>query len=337
MEKEPVNHLFGAPIIMDRDMLKEVQPIQIEVVKVAEAIGYGEGPISYQARKEAVGEGIMQLVEKLIESPEIIVPIGIDKYGNSIEDDGCGDGRWVAKIFKGTKTITAESLHRAKVFGGGLTMGLSARIGNGEVASEDLNHEFENTIALFEEQGIGYGAHTDQHAHGEKGGCGAIDNAPLIIENVVKYEDEIRGTIAALGYDDEHLDDVFKNFSTSNQEFRGKKYAGSKVIDDIKHHAKFVKELGDDHLEAFILLSYVEGHTVNQQLIREKTDNKVQVFAVDVWRMSQIAEKMYPGDLLKQSKAFKSELIYTLATAATLTPGDLPVRVITQPEHALAA
>jgi len=50
----------------------------------------------------------------------------------------------------------------------------------------------------------------------------------------------------------------------------------------------------------------------------------VQVFAVDVWRMKQLAEKMNntPAD---QQRAFLSELVYTLSVTATLTIGDLPV------------
>lgn len=343
MEKEAVKYEFGAPLVMDISTdqsiateFQQTEVAELKVTKVTEAIGYGEGSISYLARKEAVGDATMQLVEDLIDSPEILLPISKDKHGKPIEDDGCGDGRLVSRIFKGLKVVARESLHRAKVFGGGLTMGLASRIGIGDMVAENLNDEYQQTIALFEEQGIGYGAHTDNHAHGENCGCGAIDKAPKIISNAVKFEAKIRGTVDALGIGDDYLDDIFANYRAASQRFAGKEYAGTKVIDGAKRHGKVVKELDADHLEAFILLNYVEGHTVNQQLVRQKTDNQVQVFAVDVWRMRQIAEKMYPDDLQKQGQAFVSQLVYMLATAATLTPGDLPVRAIEQTEYEFA-
>jgi hypothetical protein len=75
------------------------------------------------------------------------------------------------------------------------------------------------------------------------------------------------------------------------------------------------------------VLNTVRACTVNQKLIREITDDKAQIFAVDVWRMQDIAGKLY-DDRAAHQRAFLSELIYTLATAAVLTKGDLPVDVV---------
>ncbi len=68
----------------------------------------------------------------------------------------------------------------------------------------------------------------------------------------------------------------------------------------------------------------VDGKTINQAAIREVSGGKAQVFAVDVWRLKSISERLY-GSAEDQGKAFASMIVYTLATAAILTKGNLPV------------
>lgn len=99
---------------------------------------------------------------------------------------------------------------------------------------------------------------------------------------------------------------------------------------------KVVKDLADDHLERRIVLNTIPGYTVNQELVRRATGGRVQVFATDLPRLQQIAEKLYdnPED---QRKAFLSQVIYTLGVAATLTKGDLPVYVIESESQLVAA
>lgn len=328
MEHRGEKPVFGVVSYMDQDMLTEVHKPKIEVTKVTDGLGYGEGSISFRACYEEVGNEAINVAEQAILSPEIIVPVSLNKNGKPIEDDGCGDGRGVKRVFEGFNTILKKSLNRAKVFGAGLTMGTAARIATGDVQGDDLKDEYAATMDLFHAQGIGYGAHTDEHAHDENCGCGAIDKAPIIISNAVKFREQIRGSIAGLGIETDGVEDVLAQFSAASKKIDMNNHSGKKIANGIMDKGKIVKELAGDHLEMYIVLNMVKGFTVNQNLVRTKTDELVQTFAVDVWRLQEIAEKMYPYDLKQQHQAFMGELVYTLATAATLTDGSLPVFVV---------
>lgn len=316
--------------------MAEVQQPRLDITKVTDGLGYGDGSTSFRARKDEVGETKINAAIEVITSDNILVPISQDSEGNVIEDDGCGDGRRVGRIFHGLKEVVKKSLNRAKVFGGGIVMGTAARLGIDGLWAGNLQEAFNDTTHEFNDKMIGYGAHTDQHAHGPNCGCGAIDNAPAIISNAVRFESEIRGSIEALGVDTNGLNEVFTNYTHASLEIAHQEYSGKVVANKIKDNGKIVKELADDHKEMFIVLNMVNGKTVNQDAIREVTDGDAQAFAVDVWRLQEIAERMYPDNPALQQKAFLGELVYTLATAATLTAGDLPVYTVTSREFALA-
>lgn len=301
-----------------------------------DGLGFGEGAISHAERLKIVGIELVAKVESAIATDAILEPVSVDKNGNRIEDDGCGDGRAVSRIFKGY-IQKAKSFVRAKVFGGGAAMVTAMSVGDGSASGQSLNQAFKTSIGKMKTAGIDFGAHTDEHANGKNSGCGAIDKAPVVIANVAKYEDEIVEAISGLGVDTSGLDAVMANFHDYAEEIQGKPYSGKEVVDDITNEGKIVKELEDHHYEMFILLNTVEGYTVNQELIRSVSDGKIQVFAVDVWRLQELALKRFPDDEQARNDAFLSELVYTMGVAATLTAGDLPVRLLTQKSVVLAA
>ena len=306
------------------------EAVRVEVMKPEQfknGFGYGEGAISYETRAAVVGKEILEAVETAIESDEILLPVSQDKNGQRIEDDGCGDGRNVRRVFMGLSEKT-KSLVRAKVFGGGVTMLSAMEIGAGKAAGYSLNELFRQGIAIMRRQQIDFGAHTDIHATGENSGCGAIDKAPYVIAGVVSFEEQIRGTLANMGVDMTGIDDVMRNFAVYAESIQDKAYSAKKVIDDVVREGKVVKELEDNHYEMFVLLNLTEGYTVNQELIRQVSNGKVQVFGVDVWRLQALAMKRHPNDAPAQNKALLSELVYTLGVSAALTRGDLPVRIL---------
>lgn len=300
-----------------------------------QGFGFGEGDISHSDRAAVVGPETVQAVEGAIKSPNILIPVSRDKSGKLIEDDGCGDGRNVLRVFMGMFQ-KAKSLVRPKIFGGGATMVSAMEIGSGNANGSGLNQLFKNSIAQMRRNKIDFGAHTDTHAQGENCGCGAIDKAPQVLENIVKYDPYIRNAINNMGVDTTGLDDVLGNFSSYTKSVEGEVYSGKEVMNDIVSEGKIVKELDDHHYEMFVLLNMTEGYTVNQELIRKVSGDKVQVFAVDVWRMQALAVKRFPDDPEAQNTAFISELVYTLGVSATLTKGDLPVKIL-QSEEALVA
>lgn len=294
------------------------------VTQIIQGFEYGHGKISGEASEET-----MRIVDETLRtSPDILVPIDRGDDNEIIDDDGCGDGRGVVTIFSGDHRFK-RSLNRAKAFGGAVTMTVATRIGLGLTSQGSLNGVFEESIDTLIDNDVDFGAHTDEHAHGPDCGCGAIDKAPEILSAIAKYEIPIRGTISFLQIDMDGIDDVFRNFRAiiSGPLTKQTEYSGGKVMERIVDEAKVVKQLGGDHKEKSILLNLVPGYTANQDLIRQKTDENAQIFAVDVWRLQQIAQDLYRGDKQQQHKALLSELVYTLATAAVLTKGNLPVYI----------
>lgn len=298
-------------------------------------MGFGEGAISYVARANSgVPQEELEKVSQMIISGEVLVSVDTDKLtGEQLDDDGCGDGRGITdaqgeivELRQGDKKLK-KSLNRAKVFGGGATMALASKIAVGEV-DEPLQQLFRQAMTELDDHDIDYGAHSDEHAHGSKSGCGAIDNAPVIIANAAKYRDGIYATLLSLDdtIDAQMLDDVLDSFEAYNTQANTVNYTGKDVLDDIASEDKVIKKLISDHYEMFIVLNTVEGYTVNQHTVRDATKENVQVFTVDMWRIADIAYRLYSEDPEEiQQRAVLGELVYTLATAATLTAGDLPI------------
>lgn len=318
---------------------KKAKTYEVDVL-APEGLGYGEGSISVNRRlnnpEDPLTPEVMEAVDDEIRNGEILVPIDRDDDGQLITDDGYGDGRGVNMVMRGSD-ILKKSLHRAKVFGGGLTMGVAARIGLGK-AKNRLKEEYSQEADEFKHHGIDYGAHIDENFGEKDSGCGAIDKAPLNIANAIKYREQIEQTVEAVsghvfgGLDEDMkgvLSGVFDNYERYHDEQPNDDHAGSEIIDVAAEDKKVVKELDskEGHREVAILLNFVENMTVNQQLIREKTKNIAQVFGVDVPRLFKIANRRYENDEDRKA-AFVSMLVYTLSTAVTLTDGTLPVYAV---------
>lgn len=309
----------------------------VEVVRLADGLGYGEGSISYLDRANEAGSEFLQKAEAIITSADVLVPVDTDKSGQQIDDDGCGDGRRSGRIFHGT-VEKFKSLHRPKVFGGGVAMATASLIGQGKAFGSTLQESFSSGISTLKDKLIDFGGHTDTHAHGDNCGCGAIDKAPNVVANVVKYREQITSSLGALNVDVGPLDAVLGNFAKYASEIQDQPYSGKNVMGEIVNNGKIVKELADDHLEMYVILNEVEGFTVDQEKIREVTEGKAQAFVVDVWRLRQIAARIHDGkDAEAENQSFISELVYTLGVAATLTKGDLPVYVISKQPELVAA
>jgi hypothetical protein len=311
---------------MSIDSVEIMKRPEIQASLIFESFNFGEGTIS----GETIDPETKQLVhETIISDREIIVPVDIDDDGKPIDDDGCGDGRGVKQI-KRQNQYLKRSLNRPKVFGGSPIMTTGSRIGLGRGHGEALGRIVEDAVTALDDAEVDYGAHTDEHAHGENCGCGAIDRLPEAVLASVKYENYIRHIIADLGVSTENIDEVYGNFReyVSGTLPYHPEYSGRKTMDMIEGAGKVVKELAGTHSEVGIVLNMIKGYTVNQALIRDKTDRKAQVFGVDVWRLLEINEKLYPDDSEKQLKALQSQLILMLGISAVLTKGDLPVYLV---------
>ena len=297
----------------------------VRVTRIVDGLAFGHGDLSGQE-----DPGLLAVVDRTIhESNRIIVPIDADDSGETIDDDGCGDGRGVKTTFTHEK-VFKKSLNREKVFGGAITMLAAIRIGSGDASGETVNEVFENAITTADEIDINFGGHISEKRAEGCCGCGAIDNFPEALLAILKYDDSIRGVLTVLGTDTENLDKSFGNFRdfVVNDLPKQTEYSGNIIMEKIIGKGKVVKELAGSHREKRIILNTVPGFTVNQGLIRQASGEKAQVFATDLARVDKIAEQSSGGDLDKKRMAVQSELIYTLAIAAVLTKGDLPVDMI---------
>jgi hypothetical protein len=295
-----------------------------------DGFGYGVGKISYKSRLDGgLDPRLADEAKSLIQSDEILVELGLDDSGKPIQDDGCGDGRSVGEVFVG-QSKKKKSLHRPKVFGGGLMMAAACLVGLGKTDSNNLVEVFKQASELERQKGVKFGLHSDDHAAGKSCGCGAIDNALPIINNIVLFRRQISQTITGLGlgFTNEQLDEVFDNFEEANERLKNCEYCGRDVFDAVADEDIVLKQLKGEHLEMFVVLNSVGGYTVNQQKVRDAGTELVQAFAVDLWRLSQIANRLFGDDDKAELKALISELVYTLSTALTLTAGDLPVYLV---------
>jgi len=216
------------------------------------------------------------------------------------------------------------------VFGGGAAMTAATLIGLGRTDGKSLEEVFKESISLLASKGVDFGAHSADHVgSASDSGCGAIDKAPAILQAAGTYRAEIQATIVSLGFSTDGLDDVFQQFAAEAAATANKSYSGLTVVNAIRDEQKVVKELTGQHVEGFIVLNTIADHTVNQALVRAATNGAIDVFAVDVWRLQAYVTRLY-GDKSEQiqAAALLSELVYTLATAAVLTRGDLPVYLV---------
>lgn len=281
-------------------------------------LGFGTGTISAATRSALPGnDDLAELVRQTVMSG-IIVPLTTDASGQPVNDDGCGDGRAVS----GGSAAT----NRAKVFGGGATMAAAVRIGRGEATMETLGETFVQAENALEDHGLSYGGHTDAASFdsAEKCGCGAIDRAPEIMAAAGTYRTQITDVIKSLAISTEGIDEIIDNFVADAKQER---YRGRDAIATITSHHKDVRQLDGEHREMAVVFNLVPGYTIDQAKVRHATNDRGQIFGVDVWRMQQIANGLQVTPLERQ-RAFLSQLVYSLATAAVLTAGDLPVYVV---------
>lgn len=312
---------------------------EAEVIELAEdGLGFGEGSIGVQERLADSSDGlsmdVMAKVKQGLRDNNSLVMISKGDDNQPIKDDGCGDGRGVADIFDQQREYS-KSLYRPKVFGGGATMAFSVLIGLGETKDKPADELFSIAVEGLNAKGIEYGGHSDENASGGNCGCGVIDKCEEIIGNVAKYGEQIADStfsVARAVSDDsetlgEDIDEIMDNFRAYAGNCNGKS-KGSDKLNLIKGSGKVIKKLEGDHKEVAIALNTVENHTVDQQYIRNLSGGEAQVFAVDIWRLNELCQDMFPGSEAQQRKALLSMVVYTLGTSATLTKGDLPVDMI---------
>ena len=323
----------------------------VEIVELApDGLGFGEGTISTQTQLKnpevsGLTPEVLHVGAEIIKSGKPFTEVDPDA-----NDDGCGDGRPTGVIYRfveGIKKTFKKSRRRAKVFGGGLIAAASmyrTAIGGNVHPDETVLGDREMVAGMLDKADIGYGGHTDNHAHDEISGCGAVDKYPLITANALAFRTEITGVLRTVYGEDFSeregaINQVFASYD--NQVTNGETYfsdaAGSKTRDLLERHGSVIKELNDDHLEDFIVINDIEGTTFDQRAFDDELKSRgvtgtAQAFVVDAWRgrmyadfVADIAEQTGMDRDLAYQMAEADFWVRTLAVSGTLTKGDLPV------------
>lgn len=283
----------------------EKEPKETTVQLIApEGLGFGSGGTSIQEQIEKgilTAEAPQHIYDVLTHDPNAFKAVEAD-------DDGCGDGRPWRKIIsmtleKGRDKIKLHktSLLRAKVFGGGLVTASSmwraikGMPNDGETVGQDRKV----MATALDKRSFKHGAHSDDHAHGNNCGCGAIDNYPLVTANAVKYRKEITGVLEGL-YGNEFqenknaIESVFGIYETlAKDDDYFSDASGKQSMEQILRSGAVVKELSGNHLEETIVINNVRGTTLDQAYftqevknacVEERKPQTIQAFSVDIWR-----------------------------------------------------
>lgn len=336
----------------NQDMIQAVNRQPIVRCMSPNGLGFGDGHISVNKRIKSGGlhsEAVRIAHDIIMNHPAVFA--AVDEDAN---DDGCGDGRPTARIFRlietaagSVKTYFNTSRKRAKVFGGGLVTasGMWRSVAGPPNKGETILGDRRFIAEELRKHGIEFGAHTDSSAVGDISGCGAIDNYADIMQHVVRYETQIADVLRAM-YREEYQENEasittvlarYRAMSEYQQYFSND--SGVDTIDLILKSGAVIKELVNNHQEVFIILNDVDGTTFDQSLFNEQlkragVSDTIQAFVVDTWRgrmyanaIATIAREYLSGSDLDsaQREAYADFLIRTVAVSATLTQNDLPI------------
>ena len=344
---------------MESQMITEQEHLQpVTVIEVA-PMGYGN-PDSSISRKKQLESGELEAEVDTKAQEFIISGEGIVEVQE--RDDGCIDGRETSELYvtEGgefyTKSADNSNHERAKVAGGGYITTQAMRIGVG-ARGDSIDEDLARVGADLAEKEIYCGAHSGAHQHGEGTDCGANDKFPLILENGLKFREQIQASTevlvkaAGLEFHPEVLERVLANWQATLDDenyFEGStgasrlktvlatQAAATEAAGEQKPLA-VTKHLDGDHNEDYIIVNYVEGTTFSQgafaETLREafpdKEDkNLAQAFVVDAWRIVELAKAAVGEEEFEA--AIYAGVAYQVATAATLTDGTLKMFAYTQ-------
>lgn len=331
---------------------KEMRNVQYKTLREIA----GGNPMNWQGRITLEGRSDVTLAE--VENLLPNLPYVKTEKGLAIR---CGDGRSnaedIAKIAAGKRDRTIGP----QIFGGSPGCALAGRavqISN-EGAKDGITFtgDVSKTIEFLGKRGVEFGAHIDDHAHGDNCGCGAIDKIPDMLAMIARDTSEDRTGIkvhgaaeqmlnitkAVLGrkYDEEialELCAAFKTIHEQNGTYLERQPDGSytykkQVVAEVERQSKNPRHakqrMEGKHNEVALVINTEPGTTLNRAKLNHDTDKRLQVFNVDYWFCEELADTYYPHNAEDRSKWLHARIIEAAATAMVLTDGSLPVYVRT--------
>lgn len=196
------------------------------------------------------------------------------------------------------------------------------------ISTEDpITIGMERLVRELDAQGQPIGVHTDEHAEGEKSGCGANDKLPEIYAMMVKKAEHIRElTEMILGKpvpSDTH--DMIMARATERVLFSpGGEVAGT-VADIVGDES--IETLEGSHKEIVAVINLVEGTTLDRASLQDVTSGEYQAFNIDAWAFEQSARVIsHDDDDMIEAKVI-AMTYYNIATALVLCGPDMLVGI----------
>lgn len=185
-----------------------------------------------------------------------------------------------------------------------------------------------NVFRSLHERGHIVGDHTDDHAHGDRSGCGANDTLPKIYAVIQRKADALRSYAEAIGLT---VDDETHRTIVSGANRRTEFSTGREVLEKMIENASedTIDTLHGDHNEVLAVINKRPGTTIDREAIAAEFGPEYEAFNVDVWSFEAAARALYPdADETAIQQTIGALVYYNLATALTLCGPSMRVVVL---------
>lgn len=235
----------------------------------------------------------------------------------------CGDGRPI-EGYSPTSIDWYNKSRGAQIFGGTGGDAIGLRLAKGFTDGSSFSSDVAITSSVFSTD-FAPGDHIDDHAEGQKTGCGAIDGQAR--KNDIFSDSEKFQTIetvltflyekAGMSLSKEFFYKLKQNAESlheNSQSYFSDMHTAQTEISKISPNG--IEKLIGKHNETSLTLNFVEGTTFDRDRYGYDTDGKIQNFNIDVWSI-----------LKEHKKDAGSVLADQIATALDLTDGSIELFV----------
>lgn len=200
----------------------------------------------------------------------------------------------------------------------------------------NTNEDYGRVVDFLQDAGYKVGGHSDDHAEGEKSGCGANDKLPAIMHFMATEPDTLLQTAKAFGVNvDEATHSAITQKAASLVSEEGRFSAGGELLRTLREKAgdEAVDPLSGAHNEVIALINTEYGTTLDRNALKAEFGENYQAFNVDVWAFSEAAKAISLSE--EEAKAKEVAMLYYNVAAAYVLGG--PNLVATKSQFTLAA
>lgn len=204
---------------------------------------------------------------------------------------------------------------------------------NVAVDAADSGQALTSLIAFLQKQGYGdqVGGHTGpNHGSETASGCGANDQLPAILSQMVEKPAVMAGVLERLGVEVDTETALVGMIAKADMLVQHPHYfkSGKEIAATLASASPDgnCPDLVGAHNEILIRLNTVEGTTLNRRALKDAYGDDYQVFNVDVWALKTAAETLSYSEEEAENK-FAAMVMYQVATALQLCGPSMKVVV----------